>query len=123
MFLIRIAFWVALIVILLPTDQRQQAQLYSVASETAHRIATFCERNTAVCERGGEYWVVFKQKLEFGAKLAYDLASERLSGHTADTEKASSSAERPAKVERTRGTLMPADMVPDWRGKAAKSGA
>jgi hypothetical protein len=134
MFLIRVTFWLALIVLLLPTDKGTQQRLYTAASETAHRVATFCDRNAQACARGSEYWAVFKQKLDFGAKLAYEIASERLMGKSTPAaapvttspaaDPVSTSAMPPAKVERAKGTLSPADLKPEWRGKAAtKSGA
>ncbi|MFM9850105.1 MAG: DUF5330 domain-containing protein [Hyphomicrobiaceae bacterium] len=124
MFLIRVTFWLALIVLLLPTDKSAQERLYTAASETARRVATFCDRNATVCARGGEYWAVFKHKLDFGAKLAYEVASERLMGKSAPAvDPISTSATPPAKVERAKGTLSPSDVQPEWRGKPAKSGA
>lgn len=125
MFLIRIAFWGALIVLLLPTDKGQQEKLYVTATETVHRISTFCDRNAALCERGSAYWTVFKQKLEFGAKLAIDVASERLMGQSEAVQPAAApvSASPPARVERAKGTLSPTDVVPEWRGKTTKNGA
>ena len=80
MFLIRMAFWVGLIVLLLPSDKERQAQLYRTATETVHRAATFCDRNAALCEQGAKHWAAFRTKLEFGAKLVFDMASERLLG-------------------------------------------
>jgi hypothetical protein len=80
MFVIRIAFWIALIVMVLPSDREQQARLYQTATETIHRAATFCERNAKLCEQGAQHWAVFRTKLEFGAKLVFDMASERLLG-------------------------------------------
>ena len=53
MFVIRIAFWIALIVMVLPSDREQQARLYQTATETMHRAATFCDRNAKLCEQGG----------------------------------------------------------------------
>lgn len=123
MFLIRIAFWLALIVLLLPTDPRQQEKLATTAVETAKRVATFCDRNETMCERGAEYWALFKQKLEFGAKLAYGVAIDHLAGKPAVNETAAPAATAPARVERARGTLSPADLTPEWRGKPAKTGA
>ena len=122
MFLIRIAFWVALIALLLPTDQRQQEKLMAVATDTARRVATFCERNASTCERGAHYWAAFKQKLEFGARLAFDIASERGAGKSA--EPASPAVQPAARVDRAKGTLTPTDLSPDWRLKPPKgSGA
>jgi Family of unknown function (DUF5330) len=124
MFLIRVTFWLALIVLLLPTDKSAQERLYTAASETARRVATFCDRNATMCARGGEYWAVFKQKLDFGAKLAYEIASERLMGRSAPaTEPVTTTASPPARMERAKGTLSPADTQPEWRGKPAKNGA
>ena len=80
MFLIRMAFWLALIVMILPSDKEKQARLYQTAAETVHRAATFCDRNAALCEQGAQHWSVFRTKLEFGARLVFDMASERLFG-------------------------------------------
>lgn len=123
MFLIRIAFWVALIALLLPTDLRQQEKLMAAVSETARRAATFCERNATACERGAQYWAVFKQKVEFGARLAYDIASERMSSKAAAVDPAPAPVAPAARTERTRGTLTPADLAPEWRAKPTKGGA
>lgn len=80
MFLIRMAFWVGLIVLLLPSDKERQAQLYKTATEAVHRAATFCDRNAALCEQSAKHWAVFRTKLEFGTKLVFDMATERLLG-------------------------------------------
>ena len=40
MFLFRIVFWLAVVVMLLPTEERQQAKLYATAAATVERIAT-----------------------------------------------------------------------------------
>ena len=80
MFLIRMAFWVGLVVLLLPSDRERQAQLYKTASEAVRSASTFCDRNAALCTQGSQHWAVFRTKLEFGAKLVFDMASERLLG-------------------------------------------
>ncbi|MFN3746231.1 MAG: hypothetical protein ACK4TL_16140 [Hyphomicrobiaceae bacterium] len=80
MFLIRMAFWGALIVLLLPSDKERQAQLYRTASEVVRNAATFCDRNAALCEQGAKHWAVFRAKLDFGTRLVFDMASERLLG-------------------------------------------
>jgi len=78
MFLIRMAFWVGLVVLLLPSDKERQAQLYKTATEVVHSATTFCDRNAALCEQGARHWAVFRTKLEFGARMVFDMASERL---------------------------------------------
>lgn len=80
MFLIRTAFWLSLVVLLLPTDPQKQAKLYSTASGAVQHVATFCDRNRSVCDQGAKFWSVFQAKLEFGSRMALDIASERLFG-------------------------------------------
>ena len=75
MFLIRVGFWVGLAVLLLPTDERQQARLYSTAVTTVERVTTFCDRNAQACAAGAELWAIFVKKAEFGARMAIDLVS------------------------------------------------
>lgn len=80
MFLIRTAFWLSLVVLLLPTDPQKQAKLYATASGAVAHAATFCDRNRALCNQGSQYWAVFQSKLEFGGRMALDIASERMFG-------------------------------------------
>ena len=75
MFLIRVAFWLGLVVVLLPTDERQQARLYGTAVATVERVTTFCDRNAQACAAGAEVWATFVKKAEFGARMAIDLVN------------------------------------------------
>jgi hypothetical protein len=127
MFLIRVAFWVGLAVLLLPTDERQQARLYGTAVATVERVTTFCDRNAQACSAGAELWATFVKKAEFGARMAIDLVSS--SGHK--DEDTGSPRTQPASVKgkpefkpapAARGTLTPADMAPAWRGQVQRTG-
>ena len=123
MFLIRVAFWVGVAVLLLPTDERQQARLYSTAVTTVERVTTFCDRNAQACAAGAELWAIFVKKAEFGARMAIDLVST--SGR--QDEDAASLRTQPASVKgkpapAARGTLTPADLTPAWRGQVQRTG-
>ena len=123
MFLIRVGFWVGLAVLLLPTDERQQARLYSTAVTTVERVTTFCDRNAQACAAGAELWAIFVKKAEFGARMAIDLVS--MSGR--QDEDAASLRTQPASVKgkpapAARGTLTPADLTPAWRGQVQRTG-
>jgi hypothetical protein len=123
MFLIRVGFWVGLAVLLLPTDERQQARLYSTAVTTVERVTTFCDRNAQACAAGAELWAIFVKKAEFGARMAIDLVST--SGR--QEEDAASLRTQPASVKgkpapAARGTLTPADLTPAWRGQVQRTG-
>ena len=123
MFLIRVGFWVGLAVLLLPTDERQQARLYSTAVTTVERVTTFCDRNAQACAAGAELWAIFVKKAEFGARMAIDLVSS--SGRK--DEDAAAPRTQPTSVKgkpapAARGTLTPADLTPAWRGQVQRTG-
>jgi hypothetical protein len=118
MFLIRVAFWLGLLVLLLPTDERQQARLYNSVAAAVERMTTFCDRNPKVCATGAELWAAFVKKAEFGARLAVDLAR---SSARKDADAPAESSARPLRPAlqpsaQPRGTLTPSDRAPAWRG-------
>src|SRR5262249_25618653 len=80
MFLIRAAFWIGLVVLLLPTDEHQQARLYGAATTAVERVTTFCHRNAKTCEVGSQVWAAFLKKAEFGARMAFELITTRGGG-------------------------------------------
>ena len=73
MSLLRLAFWLALLVLLLPTDAAQQARFTSFASSALERLTTFCDRNAKSCDVGAAAWATFLRKAEFGMRLVGDL--------------------------------------------------
>jgi hypothetical protein len=129
MFFIRLAFWLGLIVLLLPTDERQQARLYNTAVATVESATTFCERNPGTCAAGSDFWAMFVKKAEFGARIAMDLVSK---GGRKDEAIVPTPArvvpERGAGMPESRlqpmarGTLTPADLTPAWRGQLHRTG-
>lgn len=106
--LFRLAVVVGLGVALLPSDRAQQEQLIDRASAAAKWTFTFCSRNETTCVQAGEFWDGFKKKAEFGAKLAYDMMTEK-NANKLET----GSIEPPS----AGGTLTQADLKPGWRGK------
>lgn len=119
MFLIRSAFWIALIVALIPSDPAQQAKMYQTASYAVHRAATFCDRNAGVCDSAHAYWEIFKVKAAAGGRMVGDLVNERLLGPEASRIGARpASRSEPPLLERSHpaaDTLQPADRTPEWR--------
>lgn len=115
MFLFRTVFWLSLVVLVLPTDAQQQARLYSSVAHAAHQTATVCDRHAALCAKGAEFWVTFRTKLEFGARMVVDIATERLQAQQPESP---AGAVKPA-----RGTLTPDDLAPQWRGRPVRQGA
>jgi hypothetical protein len=119
--LIRMAFWLGIVILLLPTDEGQQARIYQSAANAVERATTFCDRNGKVCDTGAALWATFVKKAEFAARMAYDLAVSKDRGTEASPryEPASANTPRPSTglAPPSRGTLRPDDLTPAWRGQ------
>lgn len=114
MFLFRTAFWLAVVVMLLPTDEKQQARFATFAVTTVHHAATFCDRNVRTCEVGADIWATFLRKLDYGSRLAMEVVNER-APHT-DKAVAHPVSTRGPDAQPRSHTLAPVDLVPPWRG-------
>jgi hypothetical protein len=130
MFLFRTAFWLVILILLLPTDEQQRNQIYGTAESAVHDVATFCDRNPTTCETGREAFGVLVQKAEYGAALLVDLVNKGANG---SSEAASlpllepQASEGPALWERadsvdstqSQDTLSPEDRAMAWSGPGA----
>ena len=69
MFLIRTAFWLIILVLLLPTNEQQQSEVYGTAQAAVKDVSGFCDRNPGVCATGKDAFAVFVHKAKFGAEM------------------------------------------------------
>jgi hypothetical protein len=116
MSLLRLAFWLALIVLLLPTDPQQQARLSNVATTAMGRATTFCDRNGRTCAIGGGIWATFLKKAEFGLRLVGDLLGAGGRQSPEPRRPPPPREKRSGKAD-SRGTLWPSELDhPPWRG-------
>jgi hypothetical protein len=127
MFLIRTAFWLAVVIMLIPVDEdaagRAEAaappigafEAVGAAQATLSDVGGFCARNPDVCSVGGRVATTFALKARTGAEMVSSFLDERLA-ETADG--AAPAAELTAAE---RGTLTAEDLQPAWHGPDAKS--
>jgi hypothetical protein len=117
MSLFRLLFWLAIIVLLLPTEGQRQEQVIGTATAAFERAVTFCDRNPGTCAEASHLWATFVRKAEFGIDLAARLVRENMSS-VAQT----GASPGPAGFEpgRERGTLSNADMTPQWQGPGGR---
>jgi hypothetical protein len=79
MSLLRLAFWLSVVVYLLPSDPQQQARLRATVMSVMGRGSGLCNRGDRACMDGGEFWTTFVRKAEFGVRLVGDIIG---GGHT-----------------------------------------
>lgn len=127
LFLIRTAFWLMIIVLLLPTDAQQRSEVYGTAQAAVNDVATFCDRNPETCARGKDAFSVFVQKAQFGARMLMDLINNR-SGADDDLDSPGQNARSPEPsalfaparfdMSASQDTLRPEDREEAWSGPA-----
>lgn len=139
-FLIRVAFWLSIVVLLLPTgstkETGKQPQIGAVDALAAAGAAVsdmrqFCTRQPEACDVGSQAAVAFGQKAQASAKMLYEFLTERLPADQPGEGIAKPAATVPAgegsrvrPVDTTgaisgvssQDTLTPADRAPAWRG-------
>ena len=118
-FLLRVVFWLSIVVLLLPApaDQRADPNKPQVstletlsAAKTAFEDARgFCARKPEACETGSHAMQAFGQKAQHGAKMLYDFISARVGDEPKPASLNPAPAEQPG-----RHTLTPADAAPAW---------
>jgi Family of unknown function (DUF5330) len=129
-FLLRLAFWLGVVLLLLPsgggsqhsaaTNSVSASQAISAASATVGDLRGFCARQPDACSVGSQVATTLGYRAQAGAKMLYDVLSEALAPQETGTihgDPATQPASSPAALE---NTLTPTDMAPAWRGPQAR---
>ncbi len=121
-FLLRMAFWLSVVCVLLPssggkqpasqTAQIDATQAVSAAGATFADLSGFCDRQPDACVVGGQVAVAFGAKAQEGAKTIYEFITEKLNEKTATNT--GHKAVPLAVSDAERGTLTRADLAPSW---------
>lgn len=114
MFLLRAAFWLSVVVILLPGDPETgeeaprvtAVQALWAAQGAVKDLSQFCDRNPDVCDTGGTAFHAFADKVRYSTRLLY--------GYFGDN------APDPDAPVPAHETLTPDDIEPAWQ--AAETG-
>jgi len=85
-FLLRITFWLGLVLVLLPRDKTPESEkLPQVGAAEAVQAATaavsdmsqFCKRQPAACEVGGQAATMIGQRAQDGARKLYQIINDK----------------------------------------------
>ena len=122
MFLIRTAFWLSLLILILPTDKHEQRVVYSNAESAVKDLGKFCTRNPEVCEASKQIAYKFGEKAQFGARMVMDFIQEKAG--SGDQAAASGNPDRrPSLVRKnSQNTLTNEDLRPAWSISSSSSG-
>jgi hypothetical protein len=114
-FLLRVAFWLTIVLALLPSGSKQPTtsgpqfgEAMTAAGAAVSDVRPICTRQPEACEGGAQTAVMIGQRAQAGAKMLYEMFNERTGSVPGKNTGPATSAER--------GTLTPADREPSWRG-------
>jgi len=89
LFLLRLAFWLTIVLALLPSGSKQPTTsgpefgaAFSAAGAAVSDARHFCDRQPGACEVGSQLAVMIGQRAQAGAKMLYDVFNE----HSGPTE-------------------------------------
>ena len=124
-FLLRMAFWLGLVLVLLPREKTPDAdelpqigasEAVSAATAAVSDMSQFCQRQPAACEVGGQAATAIGQRAQEGARQLYKIITDKKApdhtGSIGDGDDADASLPEAA----PRDTLTPDDMAAEWRG-------
>ena len=125
MFLLKAAFWLGLVLVLLPTGSKKQedsqinaAEAATAATSTVADLSQFCTRRPEACAVGSQVANLLGQRAQAGAKMVYEFITERREG-AAEGNGVVPASHKAAAAERdagrpettgsvgTRGAMMP----------------
>src|SRR5215813_12299159 len=106
-FLLRLAFWLGLVLVLLPREKTPESEklpqigaseAVSAASAAVSDMSQFCKRQPAACEIGGQAATVIGQRAAEGARKVYGIITDK----TDKVEKPDKpeQADKPHKIEK-----------------------
>ena len=85
-FLLRMAFWLGLVLVLLPRDKTPESdklpqigasEAVSAATAAVSDMGQFCKRQPAACEVGGQAATVIGQRAQDGARKLYQIITDK----------------------------------------------
>ena len=123
-FLLRMAFWLTVILALLPSGGSQPTpklnvsaiDAMSAAKATVTDVQSFCDRQHDACTVGSQAAVAIGQRAQAGAKMLYEYLNQRLGSHGAGAANGASAEVTPLPLARpSQHTLSPNDLAPAWR--------
>jgi hypothetical protein len=127
--LFRMAFWLTVVVLLLPAGGTHTSpsslvmasDAISAAKATLADAQSFCARQPEACAIGSQTAVALGHRAQAGAKMIYEYLSEHL-GPENDAAHAGKSASLPS-GRISRDTLTALDLAPPWRGPRPRKDA
>lgn len=128
-FLLRMAFWIGLVLVLLPRDHTPEADktaapqvgasdAISAATAAASDMSQFCKRQPQACEVGGNAAAFIGERAKEGARKVYQIITEKKPDHTGSIGEGGDHAPDTVVMAKP-DTLTQDDLAMDWQSPDA----
>jgi Family of unknown function (DUF5330) len=123
-FLLRMAFWLGLVLVLLPREKTPESdkmpqigasEAVSAATAAVSDMSQFCKRQPAACEVGGQAATAIGQRAAEGARKLYQIITDKKASDHTGSISGGENIEVPQSPAATRETLTLDDMAVEWR--------
>jgi Family of unknown function (DUF5330) len=131
-FLLRMAFWLGLVLVLLPREKTAESdkapqigasEAISAATAAASDMGQFCKRQPTACEVGGQAATAIGQRAQDGARQLYKIITkpdhpsvpDKKPDHTSSIDAANDAETAAAVAPPPMDALTEDDMAIDWR--------
>lgn len=124
-FLMRTAFWLTLVLVLIPlgsskdeseTSKVDPVAAYSAASATVSDISGFCGRNPQTCETGGNAIAMIGARARDGARIVYEFLDTQIAEKEAVGRPKTDPNSDLITGAISNGTLTAQDLTQPWQG-------
>jgi hypothetical protein len=123
-FLLRMVFWLGLVLVLLPRDKTPESdkmpqigasEAVSAATAAVSDMSQFCKRQPAACEVGGQAATVIGQRATEGARKLYQIITDKKAPDHTGSISGGENIDAPPGDAAQRETLTLDDMAVEWR--------
>jgi len=123
-FLLRMAFWLGLVLVLLPRDKTPESdkapqvgasEAVQAATAAVSDMSQFCKRQPAACEVGGQAATALGQRATDGARKLYQIITDKKDRDHTGSIAGGEGVDARSAVANSRDTLTSEDLVAEWR--------
>jgi hypothetical protein len=127
-FLLRMAFWLGLVLVLLPRDKTPESdklpqvgasEAVSAATAAVSDMSQFCKRQPAACEVGGQAATVIGHRAQEGARKLYQIITDKRSPDRTGSIGVVQNSDAALAESAPHDTLTPDDMQVEWQAPSA----
>jgi len=123
-FLLRMAFWLGLVLVLLPREKTPESEklpqigaseAVSAATAAVSDMSQFCKRQPAACEVGGQAATVIGQRATDGARKLYQIITDKKAPDHTGSIGTVGNTDPALAGSAPRDTLTPDDLTAEWQ--------